>query len=52
LHDFMDSSKELEKEMDREISAAQSKVNELQVKSEKLKGDVDEWKVCAYIRET
>jgi len=50
LHDFMDSSKELEKEMDREISAAQSKINELQVKSEKLKGDVDEWKVCAYKR--
>lgn len=45
LHDFMDSSKELEKEMDREISAAQSKSNELQVKSEKLKDDVDEWKV-------
>lgn len=47
LHDFMDSSKELEKEMDREISAAQSKSSELQVKSEKLKGEVDEWKVSA-----
>ena len=53
LHDFMDSSKELEKEMDREISAAQSKSKELQVKSEKLKGDVDEWKVseCSSERE-
>ena len=45
LHEFMESSKELEKEMDREISAANSKSNELQVRSEKLKGDVDEWKV-------
>lgn len=50
LHDFMDSSKELEKEMDREISAANSKSNELQVRSEKLKGDVDEWKVGDIVR--
>lgn len=48
MHDFMDSSKELEKEMDREISAANSKSNELQLRSEKLKGDVDEWKVGLY----
>jgi hypothetical protein len=41
----MDSSKELEKEMDREISAASARSNELQLRSEKLKGDVDEWKV-------
>ena len=47
LHEFMDSSKELEKEMDREISAASAKSNELQLRSEKLKGDVDEWKVSA-----
>lgn len=45
LHEFMDSSKELEKEMDREISAAHAKRDEYQLRSEKLKGDVDDWKV-------
>ncbi|UZJ56433.1 hypothetical protein CBS101457_005753 [Exobasidium rhododendri] len=44
LHEFMDSSKELEKEMDREISAANAKRDDYQLRSEKLKGDVDEWK--------
>jgi predicted nucleic acid-binding Zn-ribbon protein len=45
LHEFMDSSKELEKEMDREISAANAKRDDYQLRSEKLKGDVDDWKV-------
>jgi predicted nucleic acid-binding Zn-ribbon protein len=45
LHEFMDSSKELEKEMDREISAANSKKEEYQLRAEKLRGDVDDWKV-------
>lgn len=41
----MDGSRELEKEMDREISAAHAKTNELQIRAEKMKGDVDDWKV-------
>lgn len=49
LHEFMESSKELEREMDREINAANTKSTELQLKSEKLKGDVDEWKVRSSI---
>ncbi|PWN90791.1 hypothetical protein FA10DRAFT_267229 [Acaromyces ingoldii] len=44
LQDFMDGSRELEKEMDREISAAHAKTNELQIRAEKMKGDVDDWK--------
>lgn len=44
LKDFEESSKELEKEMDRELNSANSRASELQLRAEKLKGEVDDWK--------
>ncbi|KAK0552240.1 NADH:ubiquinone oxidoreductase [Tilletia horrida] len=44
LQDFMESSKELEAEMEREISASNRKQADLQNKNEALRADVDTWK--------
>lgn len=44
LEEYMESSKELEKELEMELTAASNKTRDAQVRSEKLKGDVDEWK--------
>ena len=50
LQDFMESSKELEAEMEREISSSNKTISDLQRKNEILKGDVDEWKVGPHSR--
>lgn len=44
LDEYMESSKELEREMEIELTAANNNTRDAQVRSEKLKGDVDEWK--------
>lgn len=44
LDEYMESSKELEKEMEIELTIANNNTRDAQVRSEKLKGDVDEWK--------
>lgn len=44
LKEFEESSKELEREMERELNAATTKASDLQLKAEKLKSDVDDWK--------
>lgn len=44
LEEYMESSKELEKEMEIELNIANNSTRDAQVRSEKLKGDVDEWK--------
>ncbi|KAL9937291.1 hypothetical protein V8E36_003700 [Tilletia maclaganii] len=44
LQDFMESSKELEAEMEREISASNRRLGDLQSKNEAMRTDVDNWK--------
>ncbi|KAK0556159.1 NADH:ubiquinone oxidoreductase [Tilletia horrida] len=44
LQDFMESSKELEAEMEREISASNRRLADLQNKNEAMRADVDNWK--------
>ncbi|CAD6898434.1 unnamed protein product [Tilletia controversa] len=44
LQDFMEGSKELEAEMEREISASNKRLTDLQNKNEAMRADVDNWK--------
>ncbi|CAO1623294.1 unnamed protein product [Sympodiomycopsis kandeliae] len=45
LKDFAESSKELEQEMERELTISSKNLSEMKVKNEKLIQDKDEWKV-------
>lgn len=45
LQDFMETSKEMEAEMDNELSSANRKLDDLQKRLEESKGSIDEWKV-------
>lgn len=45
LQEFMESSKELEAELESDIAQSSRRIDELQSANEQLRGDVDEWKV-------
>jgi len=45
LQDFVETSKEMEAELDAELSASNRKGDDMQKKIEEFKGSVDEWKV-------
>lgn len=47
LQEFMESSKELEAELEADIAQSSRRIEELQSTNEQLRGDVDEWKVRA-----
>lgn len=51
LQDFMESSKDLEAEMEREIASSTKRLNEMAVKNEALRGDCDEWKVSVAVHQ-
>ncbi|CBQ72514.1 related to nuclear distribution protein RO11 [Sporisorium reilianum SRZ2] len=44
LQDFMESSKELEMEMEKELSASNKSISDLKRRNEQLTGDLDDWK--------
>lgn len=45
LQEFMESSKELEAEMEADMTAAQKRADALAAENEQLRADVDEWRV-------
>ena len=45
LQDFMESSKALEAEMEKEIAASNQAQLELQTRNERLKSEIETWKV-------
>jgi len=45
LQDFMESSKELEAEMEADMAAAHQRADALAAENEQLRADVDEWRV-------
>lgn len=45
LADFQSSSKELEDEMEKELANTERRETELRHEAERLRGDVDAWKV-------
>lgn len=47
LQDFMESSKELETELEADIAQSNRRIDDLLAANERLRGDADEWKVCA-----
>ncbi|KAJ9476252.1 Nuclear distribution protein 1-like protein [Pseudozyma hubeiensis] len=44
LQDFMESSKELEQEMEKELSASNKTISDLKRRNEQLTGDLEDWK--------
>ncbi len=44
LQDFMESSKELEQEMEKELSTSTKTISDLRRRNEQLTGDLDDWK--------
>ncbi|TKY86567.1 hypothetical protein EX895_004716 [Sporisorium graminicola] len=44
LQDFMESSKELEMEMEKELSTSNKTISDLKRRNEQLTGDLDDWK--------
>lgn len=49
LEEFQASSKELEDEMEKEMAATEKRESELKTEGERLRGDVDGWKVTWYL---
>ena len=47
LSDFQSSSKELEDEMERELATNERRETELKTEAERLRGEVESWKVRA-----
>lgn len=45
LQEFMESSKELEAEMEADMAASRQRADTLQAENEQLRADVDEWRV-------
>lgn len=45
LAEFMESSKELEAEMEADMAAAHQRADALAAENEQLRADVDEWRV-------
>ena len=45
LSDFQASSKELEDEMEKELANTERRETELRTEAERLRGEVDSWKV-------
>lgn len=46
--EFQASSKELEDELERELSATEKQQTELKEKIKRLETEKDEWKVCSW----
>lgn len=44
LQDFVESSKELEQEMEKELSASNKTISDLKRRNEQLSGDLEDWK--------
>ena len=45
LEEFQGSSKELEEEMEKEMAATEKREGELRTEAERLRSEVDGWKV-------
>ena len=45
LQEFMESSKELEAELEADVAQSNKRADELQAQNEHLRADVDEWRV-------
>jgi len=45
LAEFMESSKELEAELEADVAQSNKRADELQAQNEHLRADVDEWRV-------
>ncbi|CAG8603934.1 9899_t:CDS:2 [Ambispora leptoticha] len=48
LEEFQQSSRELEEELERELEQSEKRCNDLKIKNEQLKNEVDEWKQKYY----
>jgi hypothetical protein len=46
LEDLQASSKELEDELEKDLANTEKREKQLQATNERLKGDLEEWKVC------
>lgn len=46
LEEFQFSSKELEEELEKEIDSTERRYNEIKIRNEAMRQEVEEWKVC------
>lgn len=46
LEEFQLSSKELEEELEKEIDSTERRCNEIKIRNEGMRQEVDDWKVC------
>lgn len=46
LEEFQLSSKELEEELEKEIDSTERRYNEIKIRNESMRQEVEDWKVC------